>query len=82
MIGEIKHLTMEELEAGLDEIRQAPKDEGVLQLIVRRPQVEEREIIEEAELHLQEGLVGDSWIRRASSRTVDGSPHQTCRSTS
>ena len=75
MIGEIKHLTMEELEAGLDEIRQAPKDEGVLQLIVRRPQVEEREILEEGELHLQEGLVGDSWIRRPSSRTADGSPH-------
>ena len=75
LMTEIKHLTMAELEAGLDEIRQAPKDEGVLQLIVRRPQVEEREILEEAELHLQEGLIGDSWIRRASSRTADGSPH-------
>lgn len=75
MIGAIKHLTMDELEAGLDEIRQAPKDEGVLQLIVRRPQVEEREILEEGELHLHEGLIGDSWIRRPSSRTADGSPH-------
>ena len=75
MIVEIKHLTMDELEAGLDEIRQAPKDEGVLQLIVRRPQVEEREILEEGELHLHEGLVGDSWIRRPSSRTADGTPH-------
>lgn len=75
MITEIKHLTMDELEAGLDEIRRAPRDEGVLHLIVRRPQIEEREILEEAELHLQEGLVGDSWIRRASSKTVDRSPH-------
>jgi hypothetical protein len=75
VIAEFKHLTMAELEAGLDEIRRAPKDEGVLQLIVRRPQIEEREILEEAELHLKEGLVGDSWIRRASSRTADGSPH-------
>lgn len=75
MITEIRHLTMAELEAGLEEIRRAPKDEGVLQLIVRRPQVEEREILEEAELHLEEGLIGDSWIRRASSKTVDGSPH-------
>jgi hypothetical protein len=75
VIGEQKHLTMDELDAGLEEIRNAPKDEGVLQLIVRRPQVDEREIMEEAELHLQEGLVGDSWVRRASSRTVDGSPH-------
>ena len=75
MIAEIKHLTMEELEAGLDEIRQAPKDEGVLQLIVRRPQIDEREILDEAELHLQEGLIGDSWIRRSSKKTADGSPH-------
>lgn len=75
MIAEIKHLTMEELEAGLDEIRKAPRDEGVLQLIVRRPRIDEREILEEAELHLQEGLVGDSWIKRPSSKTADGSPH-------
>jgi hypothetical protein len=29
----VRHLTMAELEAGLDEIRRAPKDRGVLQLI-------------------------------------------------
>lgn len=73
--SEIKHLTTAELEAGLDEIRRAPKDEGLLLLIVRRPQVEEREELEEAELHLEEGLVGDSWSRRGSSRTADGGPH-------
>ncbi len=75
MITEIEHLTMAELEAGLDEIRKAPKDEGVLQLIVRRPRIEEREVIEEGELHLEQGLVGDSWPRRGSSRTLDGSAH-------
>lgn len=64
---------MDELEAGLDEIRQAPKDEGVLLLIVRRPEIEEREVLEEAELHLEDGLVGDSWIWRGNSRTADGS---------
>ena len=42
---EIKHLTMAELEAGLDEIRRAPRDEGVLQLIVRRPEIEQRECL-------------------------------------
>jgi hypothetical protein len=71
----IKHLTKDELTAGLDEIGRAPKDEGVLQLIVRRPQVDVREVLQEAELHLVEGLVGDSWITRSSSRTPDGSPH-------
>lgn len=72
----IKHLTMNELEAGLDDIRQAPKDEGILQLIVRRPSVDAREVLAEGELHLSEGLVGDSWITRSSSRTPDGSPHR------
>ena len=74
MLG-VKHLTMEELEAGLDEIRRSPKDEGVLELIVRRPLVDEREVLEEGELHLADGLVGDSWKTRGSSRTPDGSSH-------
>lgn len=72
---EVKHLTMEELEAGLDEIRRAPKDEGVLQLIVRRPATDAREILEEGQLDLAEGLVGDTWNVRGSSRTADGSSH-------
>ena len=66
---------MHELEAGLNEIRQAPKDEGLLQLIVRRPHVDQREVMDEAELHPAEGLVGDSWKLRSSSRTPDRSPH-------
>ena len=70
-----KYLTMPELEAGLDDIRRAPKDEGVLELIVRRPGVNDREILEEAELHQTEGLVGDSWKRRRSTSTSDGSPN-------
>ena len=75
MTSEIKQLNMDELEAGLDEIRRAPKDEGALRLIVRRPEIDEREVVAEAELHLEDGLVGDSWSRRPSSKTPDGSPH-------
>jgi len=66
---------MAELEAGLDEIYQSPKDEGVLRLIVRRPRVDAREVLAEGELHPSEGLVGDSWKFRGSSRTPDGSAH-------
>jgi hypothetical protein len=66
---------MAELEAGLDEIRRSPKDEGLLKLIVRRPAVDEREVLAEGELHPAAGLVGDSWRTRGSSRTVDGSAH-------
>ena len=70
-----KHLTTEELEAGLDQTRQAPKDAGVLELIVRRPGVNDREVLAEGELRLDEGLVGDSWKRRRSKTTPDGSPN-------
>lgn len=72
----ITHLTTAELEAGLDAIRQSPKDEGALQLIVRRPRANERETLEEGQLDLVEGLVGDTWRVRASSRSADKrSPH-------
>jgi MOSC domain-containing protein YiiM len=52
------------LVAGLEHLRQAPSDEGIVELIVRRPQVEERELLDEGELTLEEGLVGDCWGRR------------------
>jgi len=42
---------------------------------VRRPQTDEREVLEEGELNLLEGLAGDSWRMRGSSRTPDGSSH-------
>lgn len=69
------HLTLEELEAGLDEIRDAPREQGELRLIVRRPRIGEREVLRSAELDLVEGLVGDNWRTRGSSRTPDGSSH-------
>jgi hypothetical protein len=72
---EVKHLTLEALEAGLDEIRRSPKEAGQLELIVRRPQIGEREVLETGELDPAEGLVGDSWSVRGSSRTADGSSH-------
>jgi hypothetical protein len=66
---------MTELEAGLKQIFASPKDEGILELIVRRPRTEEREVLSEGELHDLEGLVGDNWKHRGSSRTSDGSAH-------
>lgn len=71
----IRHLSTEELRAGLDEIRRAPKDPGVLELIVRRPSVGAREVLDTGELNAAEGLAGDTWNIRASSRTRDGRPH-------
>ena len=69
----LTHLSLAELEAGLGIIRQSPQDNGLLKLIVRRPKVDEREIVNEAELDLEEGLVGDTWKARGSKATPDGS---------
>lgn len=71
----MRHLNNLELEAGLSEIRNAPKDKGVLRLIVRRPQIDAREVLEQAGLDLNAGLVGDNWKSRGSRRTDDGSAH-------
>jgi len=71
----MKHLTADELEAGLDHILHAPKNDGVVELIVRRPAEEERETMEEAEMDPVEGLIGDNWKARGSRRTGDGSAH-------
>jgi hypothetical protein len=50
------------LEGGLDEIRRSPRDEGRVELIVRRPAENEREVVPEATLDCAEGLVGDTWV--------------------
>ena len=54
---------------------QSPTDDGTLDLIVRRPAVGRREVLDAAELDLATGLVGDTWNMRKSTRTKDGSPH-------
>lgn len=70
-----RHATRAELEAGLDEVLRSPKDEGRLELIVRRPRVGAREILESGTLDLARGLVGDDWATRGSRLTPDRRAH-------
>jgi MOSC domain-containing protein YiiM len=72
---DVVQLTRDELEAGLADVLRAPATEGVVELIVRRPAMEEREVLEEGSLDPAEGLVGDMWRVRGSKRTPDGSSH-------
>jgi hypothetical protein len=74
-MSDMNHTSMKDLEKGLKLVRQSPKNEGVLVLIVRRPQEDMREVLNEAKLDLAEGLVGDNWKARGSSRMNDGSAH-------
>jgi hypothetical protein len=71
----MEHPTATTLEAGLDGVRRAPSDHGRVRLIVRRPAVNAREVLPEATLDRDEGLVGDTWRGRPSNLTPDRSPH-------
>jgi len=72
-IVEVARLRRDELDRGLARVRSAPVEVGTLELIARRPAIEERELLEEAELDLQAGMIGDIWSERPSSKT--GAPN-------
>lgn len=67
------HLLTPELTDGLDHVRSSPTDAGTLDLVVARPAQGERRVLDEAELSLDVGLVGDDWLARGSRHTPDGS---------
>lgn len=69
----MRHLTLDELEAGLDLIRQSPADAGTIDLIVARPAVDARTVLVQGWLDLEGGLQGDGWSTRGSKSTPDGS---------
>jgi hypothetical protein len=66
-------MTAEQLEAGLDEVRRSPKNVGVLEMIVCRPNTGERRLLIEGQLDIVEGLLGDNWRARGSTSTPDSS---------
>lgn len=71
----MEHRTTEELEARLDWILESPRDASKLDLIVRRPITEQREVVDKGQLDVDAGLVGDNWKTRGSKATADGSAH-------
>lgn len=66
-----RQLSSDELEQGLDEILQSPQDAGVLELIVRRPDINQRQAVSTGTLDTQLGLVGDNWLSRGSGHMPD-----------
>jgi MOSC domain-containing protein YiiM len=59
-----QHATTAELEAGLDYILQSPKTEGTLTLIVVRPEVDKRLVLQECEMSTEQGVHGDNWLHK------------------
>ncbi|KXK59095.1 hypothetical protein AWW66_26185 [Micromonospora rosaria] len=71
----VRHRSLDEIREGLHLVRQSPTGTGTLALAVRRPAVNAREVLSQAELDRAAGLLGDNWSQRPSSRTTDRSPH-------
>ena len=57
-------LTTDQLAAALTWIREAPRGRGTLELIVCRPGVGARAVIDEVTFDLELGVVGDTWSTR------------------
>jgi MOSC domain-containing protein YiiM len=70
------HPTLDELSPGLDHVRAAPASDGTVVLIVRRPAENERELLAEGRLELDQGLIGDVWSSKPSSSSADGGPNR------
>ncbi|HUG31650.1 MAG TPA: hypothetical protein VMM14_02055 [Acidimicrobiia bacterium] len=58
------HRTTAELQLLLEGILDAPKEAGPIEMIVRRPGENQRDVVESAELSVEHGLLGDNWIDR------------------
>jgi len=69
------HRTEAELLTGLEFIKQSPKDQGTLQLIVIRPKGNEQIVLADCQLSSRLGVHGDDWFENCYKRLPDGSPH-------
>jgi hypothetical protein len=67
--------TSADLEAQLDHLRAAPAETGTLEMIVRRPDLGERDIVAAGVLDEADGLIGDNWLVRATSRAIADGRH-------
>ena len=53
----------------------APKDEGVVRQVVRRPGKSQREILEAGQFDTECGLIGDDWVNRPGMDSDEPSPY-------
>jgi MOSC domain-containing protein YiiM len=64
----VPHAELSALDEGLPAVRRSPPDDGTVELIACRPAEGQRQVLAEAELDPEQGLVGDGWQAR-------GTPH-------
>ncbi|QDU66046.1 MOSC domain-containing protein [Engelhardtia mirabilis] len=71
----MRHPNRDELERRWTSCAPSPIETGSVELVVRRPEEGQREVLEHGFLDPVEGLVGDNWQSRGSRATADGSAH-------
>ena len=69
------HRTTSWLHQHEQHLRDAPTEVGTLELVVRRPENGEREVLAAATLDEADGLVGDNWYSRATSHAIAEGRH-------
>ena len=68
---EVEHLSTEQIKAGLAKVLASPQDDGRLEAIVVRPELNERKSYERVHLSPEGGVEGDRW---ASTKAQGGQP--------
>ena len=68
----MRHATTAQLDACVDHVAAAPSDVGTVELVVARPEVGGRIVLDRGELRPGIGLVGDNYLERGSSRPAGG----------
>jgi MOSC domain-containing protein YiiM len=66
------HATAAQLAALVDHVTAAPADVGTVELVVARPAIDERIVLDRGDLQPGIGLVGDNYLERGSSRPPGG----------
>jgi hypothetical protein len=62
-MSDVRHLSTAELEQALPDLVASPATTGRLEMIVRRPAEDERELLDSGQLSVTEGLAGDNWVQ-------------------
>jgi len=68
-------LTFDALRERWKHLDPSPVDIGTVDMIVRRPDIDQREELQAAQFNEMEGLEGDNWLTRGSTSTADSSRH-------
>lgn len=68
----MQHVTAQEIERRMSWVLDSPRDNGVVQLIVVRPQTDQRTVIDRAHFSPETGVAGDNWQHDCWKKLSDG----------